>query len=108
VTNRAVFTGKDVEGCYDTRQVFLENYPHGSHSVLSPWHTVGRFAAPEKLPFWSSFFRALVGRPLPRPSPVRRPVVRDPVAVRAALLAKRLPADRRLAFIRRYLAACPS
>jgi len=43
VTNRAVFTGKDIEPCYDTRQVFLESYPHGTHSVLSPWHITGRF-----------------------------------------------------------------
>lgn len=108
VTNRAIFTGKDVEKCYDTRQVFLENYPHGSHSVLSPWHTVGRFAAPAKPPFWSSFFRALVGRAVPAVAPVRRPVVRDPVAVRAANLAKRLPPDRRLSFVRRYIACTPS
>ena len=108
VTNRAVFTGKDVEKCYDTRQVFLENYPHGTHSVLSPWHTVGRFAAPAKAPFWSTFLRAILGRSLPRAAGVRRPVVRDPVAVRAAVLAKRLPVERRIAFVRSYLACSPS
>jgi hypothetical protein len=109
ICNRAVFTGKDVEPCYDTRQVFLENYPHGTHSVLSPWHIKGRFEAQKAAPWWLDLFNGLLGRSVAVPAPrvsVRVPLVRDPVAVRAALLAKRLPVDRRISFIQRYSQAC--
>jgi hypothetical protein len=41
-------------------------------------------------------------------APVRRPVARDLVAVRAADYARRLPADRRTAFLRVYLACTSS
>lgn len=39
-----VYRGNDLFKCYDTRQSFIQNYPHGTHSVLTPWHTHGRFA----------------------------------------------------------------
>lgn len=107
VTNRAMFIGKDVEACYDTRQVFLENYPHGTHSVLSPWHIKGRYLPQPKAPFWFTLLRALVRRPVPVLAvPVRRPVVRDLGAIHAVELARRLPIDRRVRFMRLYLRAC--
>ncbi len=28
---------------YDTKQIFSPSYPHGVHSVLSPWHVTGRY-----------------------------------------------------------------
>lgn len=39
-----VYRGNDLFRCYDTRQSFIQNYPHGTHSLLTPWHTHGRFA----------------------------------------------------------------
>lgn len=106
-TNNAFFVGKDVEKCYDTRQVFLENYEHGTHSVLSPWHVEGRYLPVPQPSWWLTLFRALLRRPVPAPAFVRRPVVPDAVAVRAANFARRLPADRRIAFVRTYLACTP-
>ena len=104
VTNRAVFTGKDVEPCYDTRQVFLENYPHGTHSVLSPWHLKGRFLPQPARPFWLDLADWLMGRSRRVDPPSRLHVVRDPVAARAALLARALPPDRRLSFVAAFCA----
>lgn len=103
VTNRATFIGKDIEKCYDTRQVFLQSYPHGTHSVLSPWHLEGRFLAPEPVSWWVTFFKSLVARSGGPVVPAVRPVVRDALAVRAAVHAMRLPPDRRIPFIRAYL-----
>lgn len=39
-----VYRGNDLFKCYDTRQSFIQNYPHGTHSLLTPWHTHGRFS----------------------------------------------------------------
>lgn len=39
-----VYRGNDLFACYDTRQSFIQNYPHGTHSLLTPWHTHGRYA----------------------------------------------------------------
>lgn len=104
IANRAVFSGKDVEPCYDTRQVFMENYEHGTHSVLSPWHVKGRYLPQPEPGFWASLFAGLLGRS--GSAPVRRAVnvVRDPVAVRAATLARALPVDRRLPFVAAFCA----
>jgi Zonular occludens toxin (Zot) len=44
------FLGDDLHKAYDTRQVFRQDYPHGTHSVLSGWHLVGRYqTAPKSL-----------------------------------------------------------
>lgn len=99
VTNRFMFTGKDVEKCYDTRQVFLENYPNGTHSVLSPWHVKGRYLEPEKAPWWKRIFSK---KPAFKPTP--RPVSKH--HEKALWYAKRLPPERRIAFLQRYLHAC--
>lgn len=40
------YRGNDLFACYDTRQTFLQSYPHGTHSILTPWHTHGRYAVP--------------------------------------------------------------
>jgi hypothetical protein len=49
VTDRTMFVGDELHAAYDTRQVFRPDYPHGTFSVLSPWHVSGRFlpAPPE-------------------------------------------------------------
>lgn len=105
VTNRATFIGKEVEQAYDTRQVFQENYPHGTHSVLSPWHLEGRFMAPVRSGFWSRLFDfsgAASGAVVRQ----RGVVGVDSVAVRAADLARRLPVGDRVRFVNRYTKAC--
>lgn len=38
------YVGKTFYKCYNTKQKFSADYPHGVHSVLSPWHRVGRYA----------------------------------------------------------------
>ena len=38
VADRWVFRGDDLHQAYNTTQVFTENYPHGVHSLLTPWH----------------------------------------------------------------------
>lgn len=40
------YRGNDLFACYDTRQTFLQSYPHGTHSILTPWHTHGRYSVP--------------------------------------------------------------
>lgn len=49
-----VYRGDDLFSCYDTRQSFIQNYPHHTHSVLPPWHTHGRYSVPMT---WSRFMR---------------------------------------------------
>lgn len=55
VVDRWLYRGDDLHKAYDTRQIFSEGYPHGSHSVLSGWHTQGRYAKPS-LPWWRRLF----------------------------------------------------
>lgn len=35
--------GTDLYSCYDTKQMFMNNYPHGLYSVLPSWYTHGRY-----------------------------------------------------------------
>ena len=43
VAERWAFRGLDLHQAYDTRQVFISDYPHGAHSVLAPWdHIVSK------------------------------------------------------------------
>lgn len=36
-------TGRRYYKCYDTAQIFSPFYEHGTHTVLSPWYTAGRY-----------------------------------------------------------------
>jgi len=100
VADRATFIGKDIEACYDTRQVFLENYPHGAHSVLSPWHITGRFMPQPGPAWWKTIFKK------PAPRPVRSPLTRpDPGLARVIELARGLPPEDRVRLVARYLSA---
>jgi hypothetical protein len=49
-----VYRGNDLFACYDTRQLFLADYPHGVHSILPPWYTHGRYVKPLD---WSRLMR---------------------------------------------------
>lgn len=46
VLDRWTYTGTDLYTSYDTRQVFRSDYPHGVHSLLTPWHLYGRHSKP--------------------------------------------------------------
>lgn len=49
-----VYRGNNLFRCYDTRQSFIQNYPHGTHSLLTPWHLYGRHAVEMN---WSNIMR---------------------------------------------------
>ncbi len=54
IVERKYYKGAPLYPCYDTQQIFLErDHPKacGLHSVLSPWHTKGRYLSPV-LPAW--------------------------------------------------------
>lgn len=98
-TDSAVFTGKDIEKCYDTRQIFTTSYPHGTYSVLSPWHVKGRFEPAPKLGFFASLIAGLKEKKKPFvPVPSRA----DPEPSYRAMLdeAKSLPAGERIPFMK--------
>ncbi|MGX4644439.1 zonular occludens toxin domain-containing protein [Massilia sp. SYSU DXS3249] len=42
VADRWTFRGDDLNKVYNTTQVFSDNYPHGTHCLLSPWHLSAR------------------------------------------------------------------
>lgn len=43
ISDRHVYRGNDLFACYDTKQMFLDDYAHGVYSLLTPWHTRGRY-----------------------------------------------------------------
>jgi hypothetical protein len=59
VVDRWVYRGNDLFAAYDTRQAFLASYPHGSHSVLTPWHLVGRYRVPRNWGFYMRMTRIM-------------------------------------------------
>lgn len=46
LADRWVYRGTELFAAYDTKQLFLDDYPHGTHSLLPPWHTHGRYIKP--------------------------------------------------------------
>lgn len=48
VVDTWTFWGERFYKLYDTKQIFSYEYPHGVHSVLSAWHTKGRYMAGKK------------------------------------------------------------
>ena len=101
VSDRVTFTGKDIEPCYDTRQVFQSVYPHGTHTVLSPWHTVGRFLPEPVKPWWVLFWDNLRGMaaPLPKRVPVTAP---SPALARVVALSRGLSPLQALRVVSAY------
>lgn len=84
IAQRWMYRGDDLHVAYDTRQCFSPNYPHGVHSVLPPWE----YARPLG---WLARLLA----PKPRPAVALKP--KHPDVERLM----RLPAHRRLAWIKR-------
>lgn len=95
VVDRWFYRGTMLQDGYDTKQVFSAMTSPALHSVLSPWHTVGRYLPPtlaQKLKAW------LFGASLPRFNPV-------PHKPKHPLVAKimKLPDPyQRMDFIRRF------
>lgn len=98
VNDRWTYRGVNLYQCYDTRQVFRENYSDGTFSYLSSWHIRGRHLdriPPANLREWLKARFA---------APVRaKPAIREKKPL-VALLA-RLPADQRIYHYRRLQAA---
>lgn len=102
VTDSAMFRGDDLNACYDTRQVFQHDYPHGTHSVLSPWHVTGRYLPPQRLPFLVRLLNWWRSKPQPPAVPLSRP---SPAFARVVAMARRLPPDQAAAIVARYARA---
>lgn len=107
VSDRFMYRGNDIQPCYDTLQVFKADYPHGTHSVLSPWHVKGRYMDPvkpsigERLVAWlRGFF--VKPAPLPRRAPVAAP---SPAVARVVKLASTLPPAQASRVLSRYFRA---
>lgn len=94
VAERWLYRGDDLHACYDTRQVFRSDYPHGAHSVLPPWDW-----QPSK--GWVQRLReALASARKPqRDKPPLKP------KARLAELLAALPPDRRVAAAKMFIAA---
>jgi hypothetical protein len=83
------YRADDVQSAYDTRQVFTDTYPHGTHSVLPSDY----FGPPAPVSWWRRVFQRRSALPTPRPRP-RHPLV--------ATLA-RLPPEQRVRHARRLI-----
>lgn len=46
------FRGTNLYACYDTKQAFLDDYPHGVHTMLTPWQISGRYAVKHDKDFY--------------------------------------------------------
>lgn len=46
LSDRWMYRGTALYAAYDTKQRFLDDYPHGTHSLLTPWHLKGRYIKP--------------------------------------------------------------
>lgn len=90
VADRWLFRGDDLHAAYDTRQIFVSNYAHGSHVQ---WQ-----AATPPAASWLSRLLAtrVVHRPTPRPK------------LRAVQLAAALQRDEAWRWCQRYVAALSS
>lgn len=42
------YSGRNLYSLYDTKQAFSRDYPHGMHSLLTPWHLRGRYLPPRR------------------------------------------------------------
>lgn len=87
------YRGDDLQAAYDTRQIFTDDYPHGTHSVLPSDY----FSPPPPLPWWRRLFQPRQGSASAKPAP--RP--RQPHRLVQAL--QHLPPDERVRHARRLI-----
>lgn len=99
VTDATMFRGDDIHKCYDTRQIFREDYPHGTHSVLSPWHVEGRYMEQPKK-HW--FVRLMEWRKKPPRKPTVPLLGPSPQLARVIALAQRLEPAEALRIVAMY------
>lgn len=90
VADRWMFKGTDLHAAYDTRQIFTNDYPHGSHSVLQPWDWS---PPPDRFPGLRKFL-ASFGKRLPKPVLTAQP--KDDLT----RWLMRLPVQNRIAFMK--------
>lgn len=93
IVDRWTYRGVALYKAYDTEQVFRDDYPHGIHSMLPPWHVAGFKAA--KLPkrlreHVRDFFKPRERKPKPK--------------LQLVETLMRLPADERIAHFKRLQA----
>lgn len=97
VVDTWTYTGKQFYKCYNTLQKFTSTYPHGVHSVLSPWHQKGRYlAAKGSLGAWLAKVWEAYLNP---PREVVPPVPKHPLI---AKIMKLPDEQQRLEFFRRF------
>jgi hypothetical protein len=89
VAERWTYRGDDLHKAYDTRQVFTADWPHGSHSVLPDR---GR-ADPAK-----TLVQRLANWLAAKPPPRLQPKPKMPLIA----WVQRLPADRRIPFLKKH------
>lgn len=93
VTDTWTYRGIGLYKAYDTEQVFREDYPHGMHCMLSPWHVEGfKHKIPLRLSERIRAFLVPPKRPAPKP---KLPLVKSLMG---------LPPDERMAHWRRLSA----
>lgn len=88
LAERWTYRGDDLHAAYDTRQVFTSNYPDGAKSVLPPWDHTPPVSSLQRL------INALFAKRKPKPHPKPK--------TNLAKWLQRLPADRRIVFMRRH------
>jgi len=71
VADRWMYMARNLYPAYNTRQTFINNYPHGTHSILSAWHLVGRYD--KSVSMWKHFRRFAGLDDVPREKPVTKP-----------------------------------
>lgn len=98
VNDRWTYRGVSLFDGYDTRQVFRDDYSHGTFSYLSPWHVEGRTKARKMTA--GDRLRVALGLASP-PRPVRVPLPPRPWVAKLQNLAP----DERIAHWRRLNAA---
>lgn len=98
VVDTWTYRGRVYYPAYDTKQIFSPNYQHGVYSLLSPWHTTGRFLPPagnmtERI---KNFLFPVPVRPVSIPLKAKHPLV---------VKIMKLPDPvQRLEFLRRFQA----
>lgn len=88
-----------VQKGYDTLQIFRADYPHGAHSLLSPWHLIGRFLPPKRSA-WQRI-KAWVNESA---RPARDPAALRP-RIRAVAIAASFGRDEAWRWSKRYVEA---
>jgi len=89
VCDRWYYQGDDLHAAYDTRQIFRDNYEHGTHSQLSAWHLKGRYQLRRTYTLAERFLMRLGRMP---PAPAQR---QQKPMIPIVLLISKLPAEER-------------